>query len=87
MAEIVYLLCGLTSCVCAALLLRQRRISNAPLLFWGAAAFSVMALANILLFIDLVIIPGTNLSLFRLVITLISVLLLLYGLIWETGTK
>jgi hypothetical protein len=82
MAEIVYLLCGLTSIACTVLLMRGYRRTRLPLLFWSSAAFLAFALANCLLFIDLVLLPKTiDLLIWRQASNLGGVLLLLYGLI------
>ena len=81
MREIVYLLCALTSAACMVLLYRAYRRTRLPSLFWSAAAFLAIFFSNALLFIDLVIIPHYDLSLLRQLMTLIGVILLLYGLI------
>jgi hypothetical protein len=84
MAAFVYLLCAVTSVICATLLLRNARRSPTRLLFWSGAAFICFALGNIFLFVDLVLVPETDLVLLRQLFTLGGVVLLLYGLIWET---
>jgi Family of unknown function (DUF5985) len=81
MPETVYLLCALTSVACMALLFRHYRRTRLRLLFWSSAAFLAFALANILLFVDLVIFPQYDLLFVRQIITLGGVVLLLYGLI------
>lgn len=83
MATIVYVLCALTSLACAALLLRGYRQSGARLLFWSGWCFIGLFLNNVLLIIDVRIIPELDLSLIRLIPALIGVGLLLYGLVWE----
>jgi hypothetical protein len=84
---IVYLLCALTSGLCALLLLRAYRRSRASLLFWSGAGFCAFGLSNIMLFVDLVLLPGTDLSLARNVVTLCGIVLLLRGLIWEAACR
>jgi hypothetical protein len=84
MAATVYLLCGLTSVACALLLLRQHRRTRGGLLFWSTLCFTGLALANILLFTDLVMLPGVDLSGIRNSLMLVSLVLLLFGLIRET---
>jgi hypothetical protein len=81
MPETVYLLCALTSVACMTLLFRHYRRTRLRLLFWSSAAFLAFALANILLFVDLVIFPQYDLLFVRQIITLGGVVLLLYGLI------
>jgi len=83
MAAFVYILCALTSVVCAALLLRSSRRTPSRLLFWSGYSFIALALANILLFVDLVVIQERDLIILRNVFTLTGVTMLLYGLIWE----
>jgi hypothetical protein len=85
MATAVYVLCMLTSAFCAALLLREYRRSPAPLLFWSSLSFLAWALNNALLFTDLVVLPGIDLSLARSLAALAAVSLLLYGLIWDAA--
>ena len=84
MAQIVYVLCALTSLFCAVLLLRQYHYSRARLLFWSALCFVCFTITNVLLFIDLVIFPDWDLSALRSGTALLGVVMLLYGLIWET---
>lgn len=84
MPELVYLLCMLTSFGCAALLLRQWARGRARLLLWVGCCFVGLALNNLLLFVDLVLIgPKTDLSLIRQVPSLLGVGVLLYGLVWD----
>lgn len=84
MAFSVYLLCALTSAFCAVLLFRHSRRARVGLLVWGGAAFTCFAVANILLFLDLVVIPTIDLASIRNGITLIGIGMFVYGLIWET---
>ena len=80
---IVYTLCALTSIACAWMLLRAYRTTRVRLLFWSGLCFVGLALNNILLFIDVKVVPETDLSVARTIPALIGVLLLLYGLIRE----
>jgi hypothetical protein len=84
MAEIVYALCMVTSIACAALLLRAYRRGRSRLLLWSCACFVGLALNNALLFADLVIVPQVDLSLWRALSGLLGILVLLYGLVWES---
>ena len=81
---VVYVLCALTSAICAALLVRGYRQSGARLLFWSALCFIGFALNNVLLIVDTRMFPELDLLTWRLVPALAGVMLLLYGLIWET---
>ena len=81
---LVYLLCALTSLGCAVLLFRGYRQSRARLLLWSALCFACFSLNNILLIIDVRIVPEHDLSVTRTIPSLVGIALLLYGLVWET---
>jgi len=81
--ELVYILCGLTSILCACLLYRQYCSMPSDLLYWSTGCFICLAVTNVLLFVDLVVIPATDLSSLRSLITLTGMLMLLYGLVQE----
>jgi hypothetical protein len=83
-AQLVYVLCGLTSVACAILLYRQYQRTRGRLLFWSTWCFVCFALTNVLLFIDLVVLPQQDLSPHRSVITLVGMVMLLYGMIRES---
>lgn len=83
MASLVYLLCAITGLICASLLLRSYLANRTPLLFWSSLCFVGLAINNILLFIDLVIVPTIDLSFYRALCALIAVLVLVFGLIWD----
>ena len=83
--EIVYLLCALTSVVCAWLLWRSYRRHRTPLLLWSLLGFIGIALNNVLLFVDLVLVPSIDLSLLRNVTAFAAIALMLSGLIWESA--
>ncbi len=83
MAEAVYLLCALTSMFCAGLLWRSYRRQRTRLLMWSTACFVGLAINNILLFVDLVLVPDVDLTLARSGVALVAVALLVLGLIWE----
>ncbi len=84
LATAIYVLCALTSIICAALLLRGWSQSRARLLFWSALCFIGLALNNIMLIVDVAVLPDVDLELWRTVPALAGVGLLVYGLIWET---
>jgi len=84
MASVVYALCALTSGLCTVLLLRAYRASRARLLLWSSLAFVGLTCNNLLLFIDLSLIPAVDLSLYRSLTASISVMVLLLGLIWDS---
>jgi hypothetical protein len=81
---IVYVLCFLTSAACAWMLERSHVRTGARLLLWSAACFALLALNNLLVVLDLVIWPDdVDLRLLRLIVSLIAILALLWGFIWE----
>lgn len=84
MASVVYTLCALTSGLCAVLLLRAYGASRARLLLWSSLSFIGLACNNLLLFIDLVVFPTVDLSLYRSVMAATAVMVLLLGLIWDS---
>jgi hypothetical protein len=84
MAEAVYVLCALTSAACAYLLIASYRRTRSRLLFWSGLCFLGLAFNNVLLFIDLVVVPSTDLGIWRSEIALASLGLLVFGLVWES---
>jgi len=83
MGPVIYFLDALVALGCSVLLWRGYARSKNQLLFWSALCFLGLASSNVLLFVDLVMFPGTNIFIWRLVLSAISFLFLLYGLIWE----
>lgn len=83
MQEGVYILCACTALACSGLLLRNYRRTRAPLLLWCGLFFAALALENAILFVDMFVVV-TDLFLFRNLAAFIGLLLLLYGLVWET---
>jgi hypothetical protein len=84
MAELVYLLCAATSIGCAALLFRGYRSSRTKLLLWSALCFGGLAINNALLVVDLIVVPDVDLTLARSAVALLSVMTLVFGLVWES---
>lgn len=85
MPTIIYVLCALTSMLCSGLLVRDYRRVRLRLLLWLSLGFAGLALNNVLLVADLVIFPGTDLSVWRSGAALAGLLVLIGGLIWEAG--
>ena len=84
MIFVVYVLCALTSLACAVLLWRGYRRSRAPLLYWSAICFGGLFLNNVLLIIDVRVLPQVDLAIVRMVPALVGALALVYGLIFES---
>jgi hypothetical protein len=82
---IIYSLCLLTSVGCALLLVRSYGESRAKLLLWSALCFVLLAINNLLVVIDLLILPTTvDLVPLRHLASLAAVSVLIFGFIWET---
>jgi hypothetical protein len=77
----VYILCFLTSGACAWLLGRSYHLSRTPLLLWSSICFAFLALNNLVLVLDLVILPTLDLKLLRLLLALAASCSLLFGFI------
>lgn len=87
LADLVYLLCTITSLVCAALLLRSYGRNHVPLLLWSSICFLGLFVNNLLVLIDLdqiVFSSVTNLSVWRLAPALLGLAALCYGLVTES---
>jgi hypothetical protein len=87
MSAIIYSLCALTALGCAVLLLRGYRRSRYRLLLWSGLCFAGLTLNNLLLVIDkLALPPEQDLVVARTTVALISMIILLYGLIWDSDS-
>jgi hypothetical protein len=84
MAALVYLLGTLVTLLCAVLLLRGYTKARTPLLLWSGLCFVLLTLGNALLFADLILFPDLSLYLWRLGTAAAGMLLLLYGLVFES---
>lgn len=82
MANLVYALCAITSLACAILLLRGFLRSRARLLLWSGLCFVGLFVNNALLVVDARIVY--DLSVVRTLPAVLGVVLLLYGLVWES---
>lgn len=85
MATIVYVLCALTSSLCAMLLLRRYSRQRLRLLLWSGLCFVGLAVNNLLLIVDTRFWPEVDLSIIRAIPAVIGVSLLIYGLVWESA--
>jgi hydrogenase/urease accessory protein HupE len=86
MSAIIYSLCALTALGCAFLLLRGYRRSRYRLLLWSGLCFAGLTLNNVLLVIDKVALPEGDLSIARTLVSLGSMIVLLFGLIWDSDS-
>lgn len=82
--ETAYILCALVSALCAVLLFRAYFRGQHRLLLWSGLCFAGLAVTNVLVFFDLVVLPvSIDLYPLRLIVTAVAVLILLFGLLWE----
>ena len=82
-SEVVYIACAVTSLLCALLLLRGYLTLRLRLLFWASICFLCFTLQNMILFVDVIMLPHVDLFLARSSAALAGYGALLYGLIWE----
>jgi hypothetical protein len=80
---VIYVLCMATSAACAVLLARTYGRTRSRLLLWTAASFTLLAVNNLLLVLDMLVLRHLDLWPLRSVAFLGAVLVLLYGFIWE----
>jgi hypothetical protein len=84
MKPATYILCTVVSLLCAVLLLRGYLRGKHRLLLWSGLCFSGLTLSNLIMFFDLVLLPNISLYLLRETTTAFSMLILLFGMIWES---
>jgi hypothetical protein len=84
LGAVVYFIGSVTTTACAALLLRGYISGRKKLLLWSGVCFTGLALSNSLIFVDLVLVPDVDLYRWRLATAAIAMVILLYGLIWES---
>ena len=83
MAELIYVACALTSSFCAILLIRNYGRTRLRLAFLASLCFSGLALNNLLLLLERIVMPSTNLSTARGAVALLAMLFLVVGLVLE----
>lgn len=83
--SIVFVLCALSSLACALLLLRGYRQTGVRLLLWSGLCFVGLGTNNLLLIVDVHVIPNVDLSIWRSLPAVAGIALLIYGLVWETA--
>ena len=81
--SVVYLLCFGTAALCTGLLGRAYLASRQPLLLWTGLCFLFLSLNNLMVFVDIILLPAIDLTNVRYVLTLIALGVLLYGFVWE----
>jgi hypothetical protein len=84
-AESIYLLCAFTSLGAATLLLRYFLRHRSRLLFWSCICFAGLAINNVLVYIDLALLPTTiDLSVWRSLAGAVAMCVLAYALVSES---
>lgn len=81
--ELIYLLCAAASLAAALLLLRRYQTSRTPLLLWSFIGFVGLAANNVLVYVDLVMVPSIDLAVIRGGVAAAALMALLYGMVWE----
>jgi hypothetical protein len=80
----VFLLCAATCLLCAIMLFRGYARSGVRLLFWSGLCFMGLMIDNLMLYVDVIVVPDYSLVIWRKVPGLVAITLLLYGLITES---
>ena len=83
-ARLVYVVGFLTTAFCSVLLLRGYMKGRKKLLLWSGLCFAGLTISNLLVFVDLVLVPDIDLYRYRLGAAIVAMGCLLYGLIWES---
>lgn len=84
MVSIIYALCALASLLCTVLLLQAYRTGGYRLLLWSGLCFAGLTLNNGLLVLDKLVFPHIDFSFWRTASALAAMMILLYGLVWDT---
>lgn len=79
----VYLLCFATSSACAFLLGRNYLRTKARMLLWSALCFLLLAGNNLMVVLDLLVLPEVNLGVVRLAFSAAALAVLLFGFVWD----
>jgi hypothetical protein len=80
----LYVLAVLSSLSCCVLLFRGWAQKRVRLLLWSALCFAGLTVNNVLLFVDLVVLPDGDLRLPRLAAALVGIAFMLYGFISDS---
>lgn len=85
MLHIVNTLGLLTAALCATLLLKAYVQVKKRLLLWSGLCFAGLTISSALLVVDLLLLPDYTFYRLRLIVAAASLLILVYGLIFESG--
>jgi hypothetical protein len=84
MIAAVYVLCALTSILCAVLLVRGYLRTRGKLLLWSSVCFAGFAINNVWVVVDVLVVPEVDFSVWRKIPTVLGLAALLHGLIWDS---
>jgi Family of unknown function (DUF5985) len=84
MTGLVYVLCAATCLLCAILLIRGYAETKVSLLFWSGLCFLGLMFDNMILYVDVVVVPDVDLVIWRKLPGMLATLLLVFGLVWES---
>lgn len=84
LAGAVYLLCAATSLLCAIMLFHSYARERVPLLMWSGLCFAGLTLDNLILYVDIFIVPDVDLSIVRKLPGLVAFGVLVFGLVWNS---
>jgi hypothetical protein len=82
--QVVYTLCAVMSLLCAGLLLRSYVKGKSRLLLWSSLCFVMLFVNNLLLFLDLLVIPTIDLGVVRGITSTLALGILVFGLVWDS---
>ncbi len=80
----LYILQGLTTLLCAVLLLRAFARVRRKLLLWSGLCFAGLTVSTLIKIADLVIFLQSDLYTYRVGSAAVAMMLLMYGLVWES---
>lgn len=80
---LIYGLCLAASAGCAGLLARAYLRTHTRLLLWTAVSFGFFALNNMILVVDMLVLPDQDLWIWRQLAAGVGLIVLLVGFVWE----
>jgi hypothetical protein len=66
------------------MLLRAYVQQRVRLLLWSGLCFAGLMIENVMLYVDVVVVPDVDLSLWRKIPGLVALAILLFGMIWDS---
>ena len=84
MVELTYVLNTLVCVACAWMLFLAWRRSGSRLLLLSTICFALLTVNNALIFVDVLVVPDTDLGILRAASALAGFSVLLFGMIWES---